>query len=205
MKRVIDIMFAVIGLVVLSPIMIVVAVVIWSTLGLPIFYRQVRPGKHCKAFTLIKFRTMRDSRNADGNLLSDRERLTRLGAALRRLSLDELPEFWNVLVGDMSLVGPRPLLTRYLPYYTAEERKRHDVRPGITGLAQVSGRNFLNWDERLALDIEYVKNQTLILDLNLLWLTLRRVITREGVAIDTQIAMQDLDDERKNKRYISKA
>jgi lipopolysaccharide/colanic/teichoic acid biosynthesis glycosyltransferase len=180
-KRSLDVAVSLVALIVLSPIMIVIAILVRVLLGSPILFRQVRPGWNERPFTLIKFRTMRDSRGADGQLLPDEDRLTRFGAFLRSTSADELPELWNVLVGDMSLVGPRPLLLRYLDYYTDEERARHLVRPGLTGLAQISGRNALSWEEKFSLDVEYVRTYSFALDLSILLRTLRKVTSREGI------------------------
>jgi lipopolysaccharide/colanic/teichoic acid biosynthesis glycosyltransferase len=164
--------------------------------GSPVLFRQQRPGLHGKPFTMYKFRTMTDARDAEGNLLPDAERLTRFGRFLRSTSLDELPELFNVVKGEMSLVGPRPLLMRYLPYYTEKERLRFTVRPGITGLAQILGRNNLGWNERLALDVSYVHSCLLWVDIKILWLTLHRVVTKQGVQVDTGATMHDLDIER---------
>lgn len=165
-------------------------------LGSPVLFRQTRPGLDGLPFKLIKFRTMTDDRDAEGVLLPDAERLTSFGRLLRATSLDELPELWNVLRGDMSLVGPRPLLMRYLPYYTDRERMRHRVRPGLTGWAQLQGRNTVSWDERLALDVWYVENRTMMLDFKILLQTVGVVLKREGVVIDPGAVMKDLDVER---------
>lgn len=151
-------------------------------LGNPVFFRQTRPGLHGKPFNMLKFRTMTDARGVDGALLPDAVRLTPFGRFLRATSLDELPELWNVLKGDMSLVGPRPLLMEYLPLYSPEQARRHQVRPGITGWAQVNGRNALSWEDKFALDVWYVDHRTLLLDLKILWLTVRKVLVREGIS-----------------------
>lgn len=196
MKRVVDIVGAVAGLILLAPLMAVVAVMIRRQMGSPVLFRQTRPGLHGKPFRMVKFRTMRDAVDAQGNPLPDSERLTRLGRFLRSSSLDELPELWNVLKGDMSLVGPRPLLMEYLNYYTDDEKLRHTVRPGITGLAQVSGRNATTWDERLAYDVEYVRTQTTVLDLEILIKTIAQVIRREGVVVVPSTKYQKLSQER---------
>jgi len=182
MKRLIDFVVAALGLVLLSPVLFVVAVAIAIKLGRPVLFRQRRPGLHGEPFTPLKFRTMRDLRDADGRLLSDAERLTRFGLLLRRTSLDELPSLWNVVRGDMSLVGPRPLLMEYLDHYTPEQARRHSARPGITGLAQVSGRNAVPWEERFALDVWYVDHWSLWLDLRILGRTLIKVVRREGIS-----------------------
>lgn len=177
LKRVMDLVGAAVGLVLLMPLMACVGAAIWVSMGRPIFFRQVRPGLHGRLFTLYKFRTMRNAFGPDGRPLPDSQRLTPLGRFLRRLSLDELPELWNVLKGDMSLVGPRPLLVEYLPRYTPEQARRHLMRPGITGLAQVMGRNALRFSERLAYDVYYVDHFSLLLDLKILALTFWKVPT----------------------------
>ena len=162
--------------------MVLVALCIRLNMGSPVLFRQLRPGLHAKPFLMVKFRTMRDAVDRHGNVLPDSVRLTSLGKFLRATSLDELPELWNVLKGDMSLVGPRPLLMEYLPLYSVEQARRHDVRPGVTGWAQVNGRNALTWDEKFALDLWYVDNHTFLRDLSIIWLTIRRVIKREGIS-----------------------
>ncbi|MGB9689560.1 sugar transferase [Thermogutta sp.] len=176
-KRMFDVIGAAVALVLLAPLLAVIALAIWITMGRPILFRQVRPGLHGRLFTLYKFRTMRNAFRPDGTPLPDAERLTPLGRFLRRFSLDELPELWNVLRGDMSLIGPRPLLVEYLPRYTPEQARRHNLRPGITGLAQVMGRNALKFSERLAYDVYYVDHFSLLLDLKILALTLWKVPT----------------------------
>jgi len=181
-KRFLDLIGAGIGLLLLAPLMLLVTILVRMFLGPPVLFRQQRPGLHGKPFTLYKFRTMTDARDAQGNLLPDEQRLTRLGRFLRSTSLDELPELWNVLKGDMSLVGPRPLLMEYLPLYTPEQFRRHEVRPGITGWAQIHGRNALSWEERFALDVWYVDHVSLWLDLKILLLTPWKVIAREGIS-----------------------
>lgn len=182
MKRLLDVLVGGAALALLSPVIFFTAVAVAVCLGRPVFFRQVRPGLDGRPFTLLKFRTMTDARGSDGALLPDGQRLTRFGAALRRSSLDELLQLWNVLRGDMSLVGPRPLLMEYLPLYNAQQARRHEVRPGITGWAQVQGRNALSWDERFALDLWYVENRSLLLDLRILVLTAGRVLSRRGVS-----------------------
>ncbi len=185
-KRMLDIILSLTALLILSPVLLVVAVLVRCKLGSPILFCQERPGKDEKIFTLCKFRTMTDKKDAEGNLLPDHQRLTPFGKLLRASSLDELPELFNILKGDMSLIGPRPLLVSYLPYYTEEEKLRHTVRPGLTGLAQVSGRNFLDWDRRLEKDVEYVKHLSFAMDLKVLMLTVKTVLGQEeGVAEDT--------------------
>jgi len=182
MKRTLDILGASIGLCVFAPVLFIIAVLIRRQMGSPILFHQTRPGLHGKPFKMIKFRTMRDAIDANGNPLPDAERLTKLGQFLRSSSLDELPELWNVLKGDMSLVGPRPLLMEYLPLYSSEQARRHEVRPGVTGWAQVNGRNAISWDEKFALDVWYVDNRSLWLDLKIIWLTIRKVVKREGIS-----------------------
>lgn len=188
-KRVFDIAGTTIGLLLLSPVLIIVSLMIWQQMGFPVFFRQTRPGFHGKPFEMIKFRTMRDAVDANGNPLPDAERLTGLGRFLRSSSLDELPELWNVLKGDMSLVGPRPLLMEYLPLYSPEQARRHEVRPGLTGWAQVNGRNAISWDEKFALDVWYVDNHSLWLDLKIIWLTIRKVAKREGISAAGEATM----------------
>lgn len=185
-KRGLDLLLSFCAIVVLSPVLLVLAVLVRVKLGSPVLFRQERPGKNEKIFTLCKFRTMTDERGADGELLPDAVRLTKFGKFLRATSLDELPELFNILKGDMSLIGPRPLLVSYLPYYTEREKKRHSVRPGLTGLAQVSGRNFLDWDKRLQKDVEYVENLSFKMDAKVLLLTIKTVLGHsEEVAEDT--------------------
>ncbi|WP_169293971.1 sugar transferase [Advenella sp. EE-W14] len=180
-KRIFDILASAIALLLLSPIIAIVAWQIRRKLGSPVLFRQVRPGLNGKPFTMVKFRTMRDAYDAQGDPLPDSERLTDFGRFLRKTSLDELPELWNILKGDMSIVGPRPLLTRYIPYYTEEESKRHNVRPGLTGLAQISGRNAITWEEKLALDVEYVKKINFLLDIKIIFKTIQKVFQGSDV------------------------
>jgi len=189
-KRALDLALTVPALIVLSPVFALVALAVRASLGSPVIFKQQRPGMHERPFTLYKFRTMRDARDAQGALLPDSRRLTRLGAFLRATSLDELPELVNVLRGDMSLVGPRPLLMEYLPLYSPEQRRRHDVRPGVTGLAQVNGRNALTWREKFALDIEYVDHVSVALDLRILLLTIGSVVRSEGISHSGHVTMQ---------------
>ena len=181
-KRATDAIAAALGLALLSPVLLLVALAILLRMGRPVLFRQVRPGWHEEPFSLVKFRTMADIRDFRGNLLPDGKRLTPLGGILRRLSLDELPQLWNVLKGELSLVGPRPLLMEYLPRYSAFERRRHEVKPGITGWAQVHGRNALTWQHRFALDVWYVDHWSIGLDLRILMLTVRAVWRREGIS-----------------------
>ncbi len=188
-KRIIDFSISVTALLLLSPALLLLGGLVWLRIGAPILFTQARPGLHGKVFTMIKFRTMNNARGADGKLLPDADRLTAFGRSLRATSLDELPELWNVLKGDMSLVGPRPLLSDYLPLYSPEQARRHDVRPGITGWAQVNGRNALTWEEKFALDIWYVDNQSIWLDIKILWMTLRRVLARDGISAAGEATM----------------
>lgn len=177
-----DIVASLGGLIFLSPVLVVLAVLVRRKLGSPVLFRQQRPGLNGKIFTMYKFRTMTDARNEEGNLLPDEDRLPAFGKFLRSTSLDELPELINVLKGDMSLVGPRPLLVQYLPRYSTFQARRHEVRPGITGWAQVNGRNALSWEEKFALDVWYVDNASFTLDLKILWTTMEKIITREGIS-----------------------
>jgi sugar transferase EpsL len=191
MKRVVDAVVSAVALVLLSPVMLAVAAVVALKLGRPVLFRQQRPGLQGRSFTLYKFRTMTDERAADGRLLPDAERLTRFGRLLRSTSLDELPELWNVVRGDMSLVGPRPLLEAYLPRYSAHHARRHEVRPGITGWAQVNGRNATTWEQRLDMDVWYVDHRSMRLDCTILWRTLKAVVTRQGVSADGHATMPE--------------
>ena len=195
-KRPLDFLIALLGLLLLSPLFLLLALLIRLKLGSPVLFTQERPGRGEKIFRLCKFRTMTDARDEKGELLPDGERLTGFGSFLRSSSLDELPELLNILRGDMALIGPRPLLVRYLPWYTQEERLRHAVRPGLTGLAQVSGRNLLGWDRRLALDAAYVKRITFWGDLKIVGKTVWKVFRREDVSVDTDRTERYLDEER---------
>ena len=188
-KRLFDLIVAGCGLLLLSPLLVLIAWQVGRRLGSPVLFRQQRPGRDGIPFVIVKFRTMRDAVDAHGEPLADAERLTPFGRALRATSLDELPELWNVLRGDMSLVGPRPLLMEYLPLYSAEQFRRHAVRPGITGLAQVSGRNALSWEEKFRLDVWYVDHRSFWLDLKILWRTLHKVMTREGISAQGEATM----------------
>ncbi|HEX8584871.1 MAG TPA: sugar transferase [Allosphingosinicella sp.] len=190
-KRPTDILLSALGLVALAPVMAAVAVAVAAALGRPVFFRQERPGLHGKPFRLIKFRTMLDAVDSDGNPLDDARRLTRFGRFLRASSLDELPELWNILKGDMSLVGPRPLLMQYLPLYTPEQARRHDVRPGLTGWSQVNGRNALGWPDKLALDVWYVDNRSFRLDFKILLMTVAKVLSRAGIAAEGSETMPE--------------
>lgn len=197
-KRILDFALALLGFVILSPIFIVITVLLFfANQGKP-FFIQSRPGKDERLFKIIKFKTMNDKEDNKGNLLSDTKRLSKIGIFVRKTSLDEIPQLINVLWGDMSFIGPRPLLIKYLPYYSEKERLRHSIRPGITGLAQVSGRNTVNWDERLALDIRYVENITLLNDIKIILQSIKAVLFSKGVSLDPNALMKDLDDERNN-------
>ncbi|TCL59429.1 lipopolysaccharide/colanic/teichoic acid biosynthesis glycosyltransferase [Kineothrix alysoides] len=198
-KRILDFLLALIGIITLSPLFLVLALLVRTKLGSPIFFKQERPGKNEKIFTLCKFRTMTDKKDENGNLLPDSVRLTKFGKILRATSLDELPELLNILRGDMSIIGPRPLLISYLPYYTEEEKLRHTVRPGLTGLAQVSGRNFIDWDSRFKKDVEYVRNLSFGMDMKVLWLTVRTVLGRSDVAEDTNVTEGNFAEIRKKR------
>ncbi|MDD6811864.1 MAG: sugar transferase [Lachnospiraceae bacterium] len=185
-KRILDFLLSLCAIIVLSPVLLVLCIMVRVKLGSPIFFKQERPGRNEKIFTLCKFRTMTDEKDADGNLLPDNVRLTKFGKFLRATSLDELPELFNILKGDMSIIGPRPLLVSYLPYYSEREKLRHSVRPGLTGLAQVSGRNFIDWDKRMEKDVEYVENLSFAMDLKVLWMTVQTVLGHQDeVAEDT--------------------
>lgn len=183
LKRVIDVVLIVVGLVVLAPVFVILSIRVRREFGSPVVFRQARPGLHGRIFTIRKFRTMTDERGPDGELLPDQDRLTPFGSWLRSSSLDELPEMFNVLVGEMSLVGPRPLLVEYLPLYTPEQARRHEVRPGITGWAQVHGRNDMSWEDKLALDVAYVDDRSLWLDVRILIRTLWVMVRREGISM----------------------
>lgn len=196
MKRTFDILVAGLACVLLAPIIMLVAFLVAVKLGSPIFFRQQRPGLGGKPFMMNKFRTMHDSRDCDGNLLPDAERLTRFGRWLRSTSLDELPSLWNVLVGDMSLVGPRPLLMEYVPLYSAEQARRHDCRPGLTGWAQINGRNAIDWEQKFAFDVWYVDNRSFWLDLRILWLTLAKIIQRDGISAAGEATMSKFTGNR---------
>lgn len=195
-KRTVDIVGAALGLTILAPLLLPVAAIVRLTMGSPVFFCQQRPGLGGKPFRMWKFRTMSNAVDDGGEPLSDADRLTRIGRFLRRTSLDELPELYNVLRGDMSLVGPRPLLMRYLPYFTPRERLRHTVRPGITGWAQIHGRNEASWNERLANDVWYVEHWSLALDVKIILLTLFHAFHQKGVVVDAHSIMRDLDEER---------
>lgn len=192
-KRLFDIVCALGGLIILSPVLIICALLIRFNLGSPIFFRQMRIGKDNKEFEMIKFRSMKDAFDKNGNVLPDEERMTKLGKVLRSLSLDELPELINILKGDMSLIGPRPLLVQYLPLYNKRQIKRHDVTPGLTGWAQVNGRNSLSWSEKFELDVWYVENWSLWLDVKIFFMTFYKVFKREGISKDGHVTVDDFN------------
>ena len=199
LKRTFDLIASLLGLTLLSPVLIIVALLVRMKLGSPVLFRQVRPGLNGKPFEMMKFRTMTNEKDANGNLLPNEDRMTRFGSFLRSASLDELPELINVLKGDMSLVGPRPLLMDYMPYFTEEQMRRHDVKPGITGWAQVNGRNAIGWDRKLQLDIWYVGNQSFLLDLKILWMTLLKVVKRDGISHEGSATMPRFDEYVRNQ------
>ena len=191
LKRIMDFLLSLIALLVLLPGLLIFAVLIYIKLGSPVFFKQQRPGKNGEIFEILKFRTMTSEKDKDGNLLSDEIRLTKFGKFLRSTSIDELPELINILKGDMSIVGPRPLLVQYLPYYNEEQRHRHDVRPGLTGLAQVNGRNALSWEEKFKFDVEYVRDITFLGDCKIIWQTAMKVIQRENISSKTSATMEE--------------
>jgi lipopolysaccharide/colanic/teichoic acid biosynthesis glycosyltransferase len=198
MKRFIDILGAFFGLIIFPPALIIIFFLVRRKIGSPVFFRQTRPGKNGRPFEMIKFRTMRDATDSDGHPLPDAARLMPLGKRLRSSSIDELPELWNVLKGEMSLVGPRPLLMEYLPLYTAEQARRHDVRPGITGWAQVNGRNAISWEEKFALDAWYVDNRTIWLDFKIIFMTVKKVLIREGISAEGEVTMSKFEGQKKD-------
>ena len=198
MKRTLDILGAGIGLVLFGPLLAYIVWRISRDVGSPTIFRQIRPGKHGVAFQMVKFRTMRDASGPDGTPLSDSERMSPLGTKLRATSLDELPELWNVLKGEMSLVGPRPLLMEYLSLYSDEQSRRHEVRPGVTGWAQVNGRNAISWEEKFALDVWYVDNRTIWLDFKIIWITVKKVLIREGISAEGEATMTKFDGQKKD-------
>lgn len=198
-KRILDILISLTFIVLFSWLYLILVILVRIKLGSPVLFCQERPGYNEKIFKLYKFRTMTDKRDEKGNLLPDSERLTKFGSMLRSTSLDELPEMFNILKGDMSLIGPRPLLVEYLPYYTEEERLRHSVRPGLTGLAQISGRNYLAWDKRLAKDVEYVNHISFIMDVRIIIKTIMVVFKKEDVSVDTNVVEGYLWDERQKR------
>jgi lipopolysaccharide/colanic/teichoic acid biosynthesis glycosyltransferase len=199
-KRIFDILASLCGLMLLSPVIAISAWQIKRQLGSPILFRQVRPGRDGKPFQMIKFRTMLDVIDEHGNPLPDDQRMTRFGHMLRATSLDELPELWNVLRGDMSLVGPRPLLMEYLPLYSKEQYRRHEVRPGVTGWAQINGRNAISWEEKFRLDVWYVDNQNIFLDTKILLITIKKVLVRDGISAEGEVTMPWFSGSKRSER-----
>ena len=189
-KRLLDIVLSGTALIILSPVLLIVAILVRIKLGSPVIFHQKRPGKDGKIFTMCKFRTMTDEKDGNGNLLPDEVRLTKFGKLLRSTSLDELPELWNIFKGDMSIVGPRPLLVQYLPLYNEEQKHRHDVRPGLTGLAQVNGRNAITWEKKFEYDVEYVRNVSFMMDIKILIGTVMAVLKRDGISSETSATME---------------
>lgn len=202
-KRILDFLLSLIAIIILSPVFLIIAILVRVKLGSPVIFKQKRPGKNEKIFTLYKFRTMTDEKDEDGNLLPDEKRLTKFGKTLRSTSLDELPELFNILKGDMSIIGPRPLAVQYLPYYTEEERHRHDVRQGLTGLAQVNGRNMLNWEERFKYDIEYVNNITFVNDCKIMLKTIVELSKKDDVVTRGTGEIIDFDEYRRKQKNES--
>lgn len=192
-----DFILALLALIVLSPIFLIVSILVRVKLGSPIIFKQQRPGLNEQIFTMYKFRTMTDEKDESGNLLPDEVRLTKFGNFLRSTSLDELPELWNILAGDMSIVGPRPLLVQYLPLYNEEQKRRHNVRPGLTGLAQVNGRNAISWDDKFRLDVQYVKQVSFVQDWKILFLTIKKVFFQEGISSSTTVTMEPFKGSRR--------
>ena len=190
-KRCLDFVLSLAALIILSPVLLLVAILVRCKLGSPILFKQKRPGLHEKIFCMYKFRTMTDAKDADGNLLPDEVRLTKFGKLLRSTSLDELPELFNILKGDMAIVGPRPLLVQYLPRYNERQRRRHDVRPGSTGLAQVNGRNSISWQEKFEWDVRYVENVSFLMDLRIIAKTVKVVLKRDGISSETSATMEE--------------
>ncbi|MBW8190546.1 sugar transferase [Neiella marina] len=193
MKRLFDLLVSLVALALLWPVLLALYVLVAVKLGRPVLFSQVRPGKHGRPFRMYKFRTMTDARDSDGELLPDAQRITPFGQFLRSTSLDELPELWNVLKGEMSLVGPRPLLMEYLPLYSEYQRRRHETPPGITGWAQVNGRNAISWQQKFNYDVWYVEHQSLLLDIRILWLTVLRVVQRDGISGQGEVTMSKFE------------
>uniref|UniRef100_UPI0035D8B275 sugar transferase n=1 Tax=Vagococcus fluvialis TaxID=2738 RepID=UPI0035D8B275 len=194
-KRLLDIVISLFSLILLSPAFLITAVLIRTKLGSPIIFKQERPGKYNKVFSMYKFRTMTDEKDEFGNLLSDEIRLTKFGEFLRSTSLDELPELWNILKGDMSIVGPRPLLVQYLELYNMEQIKRHNVRPGLTGLAQINGRNTISWQKKFEFDVEYVENISFVMDVKIIFLTIKKVIKKDGINAEGSVTIEKFTGE----------
>lgn len=201
-KRPMDIILSLIAIIILSPVFLIIALLVRINLGSPVIFKQERPGLNGKIFTMYKFRTMTDERDGNGNLLPDEIRLTDFGKFLRSTSLDELPELFNILKGDMSIVGPRPLLVEYLPLYNDHQRRRHEVRPGLTGLAQVNGRNAISWEEKFNLDVKYVDKITFLEDLKIIFLTVKKVFLREGINSDTSATMEPFKGNTEEERAL---
>ncbi|MFQ8706085.1 MAG: sugar transferase [Thomasclavelia sp.] len=201
-KRLLDFVLSILAIILLSPVYLIVALLVRIKLGSPIIFTQERPGKNEKIFKMYKFRTMTNETDENDNLLSDEVRLTKFGKLLRMTSLDELPELFNIFKGDMSIVGPRPLLVSYLPFYSKEEKRRHEVRPGLTGWAQVNGRNFIDWDHRLKKDVEYVNNMNFVLDVKIIITTILLVLKKSDIATDTRSVEPNFAEERKAKLGI---
>ncbi|WP_169052818.1 sugar transferase [Vibrio parahaemolyticus] len=201
MKRLFDFFASLCGLILLSPIIALVAWKIRKNLGSPVLFRQTRPGLHGKPFEMVKFRTMKDAVDEQGSPLPDSERMTPFGDKLRNSSLDELPELWNVLKGEMSLVGPRPLLMQYLPLYSQEQARRHEVRPGVTGWAQINGRNAISWEDKFKLDVWYVDNRNLWLDIKILFLTVKKVCVKEGISADGHVTIEPFTGQVKSGKF----
>ena len=199
MKRLIDFTVALVALIAASPILLICALLIRLLIGKPVLFKQTRPGLNGQPFNMVKFRTMTNERDEQGNLLPDEKRLTQLGKFLRSTSLDELPELWNVLKGDMSLVGPRPLLMEYLDLYTDEQARRHEARPGITGWAQVNGRNAISWEQKFNLDVWYVDNQSMWLDIKIIFMTAKKVLVREGISASGEATMPVFEGSKEHK------
>ena len=198
-KRMLDFILSLIALIVLSPLMIIIGILVRIKLGRPVIFKQKRPGKDEKIFTLYKFRTMTDEKDEQGNLLADEKRLTKFGMFLRSTSLDELPELWNILKGEMAIVGPRPLLVEYLPLYNEEQKHRHDIKPGLTGLAQISGRNAIQWEEKFKEDIEYVNNITFIQDTKIILKTFIKVFKKDGINQEGNATIRKFEGVKKEK------
>lgn len=198
-KRLLDIILSLLAIIILAPLYLIISLLVLIFMGWPILFKQPRPGKNEKIFNMYKFRTMTNKKDKDGNLLPDEQRLNKFGRFLRKTSLDELPEFFCILTGKMSFIGPRPLLVKYLDYYTKEEHHRHDVRPGLTGWAQVNGRNLVNWDDRFKLDLDYVNNISFIMDIKILFITIKTVLLASNIAVGKQHVMLDLNVERGKK------
>lgn len=199
-KRILDFVLSLVALIVLSPVLLIVAILVRVKLGSPVIFKQQRPGKNEKIFTLYKFRTMRDKKDENGNLLPDSERLTKFGKLLRSTSLDELPELVNILKGDMAIVGPRPLLVEYLPLYNEEQKHRHDVRPGLTGLAQVSGRNSITWEEKFNDDLKYIEKISILEDIKIIFTTIGKVFKREGISQENNATMEKFKGNKMEKK-----